>query len=241
MLNFKNCFAYAVSFVFPIVCAVCGKTLHPLSKERICKDCKEKLPKINDVVCQICGTPLEGAEKFCNVCGKSRHLFSFNKMRSVYMYKNEMRSLVLKIKYSNKVFLANDFIDDMADVFRKNSFFNETDFIVPVPLNVIRHFKRGYNQAEFLAQGLAKAINKPLLTKVLVRKKITKPQFKLSKKEREENIKNSFYALSSPQIKNKTILLIDDIVTTGVTVSTCAYELKKAGAKKVYVLTLTRD
>ncbi|MDR1952704.1 MAG: ComF family protein [Elusimicrobiota bacterium] len=239
MLN--KIFLAAVSFVFPIVCSVCGKDLPALSKARICPACKEKLPRIDGFICFTCGRILEGGGKFCRLCSKTRRSYAFDKMRSVYKYKDEMRILILKFKYSNRFYLAKDFLGDMLDVFNKNDFFKETDCIIPVPLNIVRRFRRGYNQAEVLADVLSKAVGKPLLKGILVRKKITKPQFKLSKKERAANIKDSFYARPSPLISKKNILIIDDIVTTGITASTCAAELKKAGAKKVYVLTLAQD
>jgi ComF family protein len=162
-------------------------------------------------------------------------------MRSVYHYEGALRELVLKFKYGSRFFLAEEFAKDLAGAFGEHDFFKSCDFIVPVPLNILRRLKRGYNQAELLALELSKILKKPMLKNVLFRSKITKAQFKLSKKEREKNIKGSFYVKESPLIKKKRILLIDDIATTGTTVSECAYVLKKAGAKEVFVLTLARD
>ncbi|GHT57248.1 hypothetical protein AGMMS50233_10420 [Endomicrobiia bacterium] len=129
----------------------------------------------------------------------------------------------------------------MNETLRQYNFYNDSDFVVPVPLNILRRIKRGYNQAELLAEEISLKTNIPLLKNVLFRKKITKPQFRLSKVERSKNIKGSFFVKNYVIIKNKTILLIDDIATTSITVSSCSLALKTAGAKKVYVLTLARD
>jgi len=162
-------------------------------------------------------------------------------MRSAYKYEDPIRKLVLKFKYSNRMFLAGELSEGMADTARNNVFFGETDIIIPVPLSIVRRIKRGYNQAELLAGELGKKISKPLAKNVLVRKKMTKPQFKLSKRERFENIKDSFTVKNKELIKNKNILLVDDIATTSATASACAKALKEAGCRKVYVITLARD
>ena len=120
-------------------------------------------------------------------------------------------------------------------------FYEEIDFIIPVPLSLTRRIGRGYNQAGLLAQEMSKHCQKPLLSDVLKRSKITKPQFLLSKRERLENLKDSFTVKNADKIKGKTVLLVDDIITSGATVSECAGVLKSAGAKKIYAMSLARD
>jgi ComF family protein len=104
----------------------------------------------------------------------------------------------------------------------------------------MRRIKRGYNQAELLADELSIKTDIPVLKTILLRKKITKPQFKLSKTERFENIKNSFFVKDKEIIKGKNILLIDDIITTSSTVSACSVALKAYGVDKIFILTLAR-
>jgi ComF family protein len=162
-------------------------------------------------------------------------------MRSAYIYKDSVRKLILKFKYSDRMFLAGELAEGMIAVIRNNSFFDETDMVVAVPLSILRRIKRGYNQAQLLACELSKKISKPLVKNILIRKKITKPQFNLSKRERFENIKGSFGVRNKDLIKNKNIMLVDDIATTSATASACAKALKEAGCKKVYVITLARD
>ncbi len=213
-----------------------------LAKERVCGKCIGEFPLIEGLVCQKCGVPLSDGGEFCYACRKNKAGFSFEKMRSAYLYKDSIRSLILKFKYSSRTFLAKDLGVKMAEELQKHDFFNDTDFIVPVPLSITRRIKRGYNQAALLADVISTQTDLPVLNGVLYRKKITKPQFKLSKKERFENMKGSFFANDTMgTIKGKNILLIDDIATTASTASACSAALKHAGAKKVYVFTLARD
>jgi ComF family protein len=237
----KNLNQHFLSFIFPIVCSSCGADLPPLSQTRICAKCRESLPKIQGLVCQKCGLPLPDGGEFCFVCRKNPKEYSFDKMRSVYSYKDNIRKLILNFKYFDRTYLSKDFVPSMVEIFKSEPAFKNIDIIISVPLNIFRRLKRGYNQAQILAEGISQAIGKPQNSHILYRKKMTKAQFKLTKQERRENIKDSFYAKNSSIIKNKTILLIDDIATTGATASACAKTLKKAGAKKVFVLTLARD
>ncbi|MDR2192134.1 MAG: ComF family protein [Endomicrobium sp.] len=158
----------------------------------------------------------------------------------MYLYKGALRKLILKFKYLDRAFLAKDFGAQMANKFKELPFYDKTDCIIPVPLNIIRRIKRGYNQAEVLSREISKLSGIPVFSNILYRKKMTKPQFQLSKEERAKNIKNSFLVKNGELTRKKNILLVDDIVTTGATVSACAAVLKKFGAKKVYALSLAR-
>jgi ComF family protein len=212
-----------------------------VSKERVCINCKNGFDEIKGFVCQKCGLPLEDGGEHCYVCRNTPKKFYFDKMRAAYLYKNSIRKLILKFKYSDRMFLAADLAHGMVNTLKHNAFFDDTDIIIPVPLNIVRKIKRGYNQAALLAEEISKSVSKPVSEKILFRKKITKPQFKLSKKERFDNIKNSFVVKNGDLVKKKNILLVDDIATTSATASACAKVLKEAGASKVCVIALARD
>lgn len=115
---------------------------------------------------------------------------------------------------------------------------NSPDFIMPIPLSPLRFIERGYNQAESLAIGISKAASIPVLSEVLLRPKHTETQTKLSQKARWENMKSAFEVYNSEQIKGKSILLVDDILTTGATLAAASQCLLDAGAKRVDVATL---
>lgn len=229
------------SFFYPVTCSLCGQKLPAEEKNRVCKKCKKDFKEVEGLICTKCGIPLDGGGEHCYVCKDNKNAFFFDRMRSSYLYKDGLRALVLKFKYSDRMFLAADLAAGMVKTFKDNDFYHDADIIIPVPLNIFRRIRRGYNQAALLAFEISRHTLKPVSEKVLIRKKITKPQFKLSKKERFDNIKDSFAVKKGAAVKNKNVLLIDDIVTTSATVSACANALKKAGAAKVNVLTLARD
>ena len=237
----KDFFLKIVNFFYPITCSVCGDDLNCLSRTKICDKCKKSFPVIRNLVCQKCGMPLYDGGEYCYVCKKRPKEYNFDKMRSVYLYKDSLRNLVLKFKYSDRFFLAEDFGSFMYEMMKLYDFYKDAEFIIPVPLNIVRRIKRGYNQAEMLADAISSKADIPVLKKVLFRKKITKPQFKLSKLDREKNIKDSFFVKNNDILRGKTVILIDDIVTTSATVSACSLALKTAGAEKVCVLALARD
>ncbi|MDR1522947.1 MAG: ComF family protein [Endomicrobium sp.] len=237
----KKIFLKVINLIYPLTCSLCGRDLSAVYKYRICNNCKESLNKIKNNVCEKCGIPLDSGGNLCYACKKDLKIYKFDKLRSVYLYKGHLRKLILKFKYSKRTFLYKDFAFEMSKLIQEYEFFKNSDFIIPVPLNILRKIKRGYNQAELLAEGVSIQSGIPMLTNILFRKKVTKPQFRLSKFERVKNIQNSFVVKNKSAIKDRTILLIDDIATTCSTISVCANVLKDSGAKNVFVLTLARD
>ncbi|MDR3112610.1 MAG: ComF family protein [Elusimicrobiota bacterium] len=239
----KNFFLKTANFFFPLTCSICKNELDALSENRICPQCQKSLIFIKEPICQKCGLSLPTLEygKHCYMCRKSIREYDFESLRSSYFYKGNLRELVLNFKYSSKIFLARDFGNALFKTFSENDFYFQTDFIIPIPLNIFRYLKRGYNQAYILAKELSLKSKIPLLENTLVRRRITKPQFKLSRIERQKNIAGSFAIKNENLIKSKNILLVDDIATTCHTLSFCARILKQFGAKKVYALTLARD
>lgn len=125
----------------------------------------------------------------------------------------------------------------MLYAFEKENITN-IDLIVPVPLHRSRKAERGYNQAELLAKYLSSKLGIPLNSRNLIRTKATKIQNKLSRHEREQNLKDAFIIRQSNVFKDKRILLVDDIFTTGATVNECSRILMECGVKEVYVITI---
>ena len=118
--------------------------------------------------------------------------------------------------------------------------FEKTDIIIPVPLHWRRKLKRMYNQADVLGELLAKKLNKSYRSNLLIRRKNTHTQENKTLQERLKNVRNAFQINKHLVIEGKSILIIDDVLTTGATMNACAKELKKNGAKAVYVLTIAQ-
>jgi ComF family protein len=117
----------------------------------------------------------------------------------------------------------------------------ENSILIPIPMEIKKLKKRGYNQSEELAKELGHLINVPTTSQVLIKVKKTLPQMQLSAKERSENLKNAFLVKNHQEIQGKKIWLVDDVYTTGSTMEECAKTLKQAGAKQVWGIAIARE
>lgn len=226
-------------FIFPVTCAVCGRCLPSDDRFRICGPCREEI-KFIDLYCGKCGKPLLYGGAHCYRCLKTGVKYSFESIRSVCLYDGKIKEIIHSFKYSGKEYLGEYLNGLLAGYIRGGRDFpsDEIDSVVPVPLHWSRKFKRGYNQAEILAGGVAGVLKKELVPDAVVRIKPTKPQFGLSREERFENTKGVFSVRKKGLIKDKVVLLVDDVCTTGSTFEGCSHALKSAGAAKIYGLTL---
>ncbi|MCX8023574.1 MAG: ComF family protein [Thermanaerothrix sp.] len=160
-----------------------------------------------------------------------------NQIRSWAIYQGPLRKAVHGLKYHRNLALGDYFAPALIEVFLAQKW--DIDLIIPVPLSPNRRRQRGYNQAEILATPLALAIQKPLASRALIKRRETPSQVGQSASERQENIRDAFIAYPR-SVSSHRILLIDDVITTGATMSACAEALLKAGASAVFGLTLAR-
>lgn len=212
----------------------------------ICPDCWKDLHFITDPKCKCCGYPFEInlgndysalGEQRCGACQKVER--SFDKAVSALRYDDDSRQMVIGFKHHDRVEYAAYFTKLLSQA--GAALFYDVDMIIPVPLHKKRLLSRRYNQSALLSRLLAREHAIEHNVKLLERTKNTPPQQgNLSK--RFKNVKGAFKVGPDHKnaIKNKTILLIDDVYTTGSTAENCARSLKKAGAAKVYVLTVFR-
>jgi len=159
---------------------------------------------------------------------------------SLGIYDGVLKDAIGLFKYRAKLVLAKPFAKLLIEF--AESFINmeRYDIIVPVPLHSAKFREREFNQAEFLAEPVAKKFGIPYSRKVLLREKVTPPQSYLKKSERLKNLKNAFRTHNTKVAYRKKILLVDDVFTTGATANECAKVLVDSGAKNVSVLTLAR-
>ncbi|MDX1975350.1 MAG: ComF family protein [Rickettsiales bacterium] len=228
-----------LDILFPPQCLNC-RALVP-SHGTLCLTCWNNVTFITDPMCDACGLPFEfdvGPGSLCGEC--LRELPPYAKARAAFRYDDHSRGMVLRLKYHDQTYLSTIFGPWLAKAGKE--LLADSDVIVPVPLHYWRFVSRRYNQSALLAQQLAKQTQKTLLLDGLKRTRATKAQIGLTREQREKNVRNAFSVPHKYQapIKGKTILLIDDVMTTGSTIESCAKALIKAGAMRVNVLTLSR-
>jgi len=226
-----------LNFLFPPFCPICGRKL----KEReslICERCYENIKTITPPFCKRCGAPLKKGEKGCKYC--SQENFYFSTVRGLGFFTPPLSEMIHLLKYERKTKIAERLGILMGNLFRLDPALSDTNIILPVRLHASRLRESGYNQSQLLAEEVSEITGKEIMNYVVIRKKPTKSQTTLSHKEREENLKNAFKVVSPESIFNKTILVVDDVMTTGTTLNELAKILKEEGAKQVYGLVLAR-
>lgn len=236
METIKEVFNAVLETLFPseITCFLCGNEVYE-SKFCLCDKCEKELPVVKKR-CLRCGSPIYSDANYCLTCKNTvRH---FNFARSPLIYKEGIAKAIKDFKYEKKTYLAKYFGRFLFEEFNKFKETHPVDLIVPIPLSNERFKERGFNQSELLANELSALSNIPVDSTSLIRVKNTSTQTALSFQERQENLENAFKVENKNAIKGKVVLLVDDVLTTGSTVSHAGETLKKAGAKAIYVLTL---
>lgn len=183
-----------------------------------------------------CGKELRQEEKeYCHDCQTKKHIYEQG--MALYQYES-IRMAVYRFKYGGRSEYAKFFGQDMARHMGADIHLWQVDAIVPVPIHKSRKSIRGYNQAELLAEALGEYLHIPVEKTLLKRCKKTRPLKDLGEWERQNNLKKAFH-ITQNDVKLKTIMVVDDIYTTGSTIDACAKELKEAGVQKVYSVSLT--
>ncbi len=222
--------------LFPRRCAVCGDIVTP-GGAKVCRDCEGVLKYVEEPYCLKCGAPLkESEEAFCADCSTREH--KFDRGRAAFVYNDIMSLSIYGFKYNKRQEYAEFYAQEIAKRLGRFIRSVKPDALVPIPLNKKRFIKRGYNQAELISNELSKLIGVPVDSGLLVRAKNTKPQKNLSGEERENNLKRAFKIVRN-DVSLKTVMLIDDIYTTGSTIDSAAGCLKEYGVKGVYFVVLS--
>lgn len=226
-----------ILFPSKIKCVLCGEDLKQKQEIEICKKCLKQITFIDENHCCLrCGELITGQGHYCLNC--MNHKRKFDIARSVVVYEGPVQQLIYGFKFGGKPYLSATIGNMMA---QKLSFLNwNFDAIVPVPVSKSRLKERGYNQALLLANQIAPYFNKPVF-EVLEKYKQTKDQVGLNFQERQQNLEGSIKVCQKDQVVGKSILLVDDVMTTGATANICAEQLFKAGAKSVMLLTFAHS
>lgn len=221
-----------VFFPSDYTCLFCGREI--FSGRSVCEDCKKTLPYNDGYICDKCGRKTFAPVSYCDSCkGKELH---FDIARSAYTYEKPINYALMNLKYNNFKYLAREFAKDLKKVYLKT--FYPCDVITFVPTSKEKLKERGYNQSEMMAVALSKELSLPVICDAVIKTRNTESQVGLNQKERLINLSGSFSVKNRKDIKDKTVLLIDDVFTTGTTATLVSEKLKNAGATSVFVLTV---
>ncbi|MDD5680234.1 MAG: ComF family protein [Candidatus Omnitrophica bacterium] len=213
-----------LELIYPRFCLICRRGLEQYDKFSLCEACRKGIKRNVPPLSEGCGDN----ERY------------FDSVKSVTAYEGVMRECIHKFKYNGSLALEGLFADLLTDFAEKHIDVKRFDCIIPVPLSRVKLRERTFNQAEILASSLSRKFGLPCINNNLIRAKSGKSQITLSKSERLKDIKGAFKVKNSALLKDKSVLLVDDVFTTGATVRECSKMLKESGVKYIEVLTLAR-
>jgi competence protein ComFC len=226
---------------FPSDCELCSRLLEHPDERIVCRSCLQGLKPRRTSFCLCCGKFFDdsGEPHYCRACVMKRPAFSLH--RSCGQYFGSLKDIIILYKYRGFRVLGNAlaaFV--LLALGREASLWWEVDSMIPVPLFPEKEKQRGFNQAAVLAKELARRKNVEMIERQLIKVKNTPPQTSLEAADRHRNLKGAFEVIPNHRIKGKTVLLIDDVYTTGSTLQECSLALMKAGALEVRALTIAQ-
>jgi ComF family protein len=230
--TFGTIFFKIIDFLIPPRC-ICTQIIS--HDELLCHDCFVKLDPVI-YFCKSCGVPYTMAiEDICELCFTSASNSQKLCGRSALFYNDFSKEWIMRLKYGDQTQMAKKMAYWMVRC--DPDFFKDIDYIVPVPIHFWRLLKRRYNQSALIANHISRFWKKPVLHSALYKTKPTPSQGEKTRKERHDNIKSSFAVKNKQHLAGKHILLVDDVLTTGATLSECNRVLYEAGAASVKYLT----
>ena len=217
-----------IDLIFPNRCPLCGNVIH--WSIDYCDKCYSDLPETGDEFCHRCGN---------DTCICRDKDFSFLICYSAYYYHGTARSAVIYLKNTRNYIFPRMAAEKIVSDMKSDTYYFEVDCIVPVPMTASKQRRRGYNQAEVIAEALSELLNVPIVNNVIIKKHSFKEQHKLTSVSRNRNADKIYIKTDSTAVKDKTVLLCDDVMTTGSTLNKCAEILIEMGAQAVIVAAAT--
>lgn len=226
---------------FPTVCELCSCLLEFPDERVVCRSCLQGMKPRRTSFCICCGKFFDdsGEPHFCRQCVMKRPAFSVH--RSCGSYSGSLKDIIILFKYRGFRVLGKALAEFACQTLgREEALWWEVDSMIPVPLFPEKEKQRGFNQASILTRELAKRKKIELIEGHLIKVKSTSPQTSLEAADRHQNLKGAFAVVDFQGIKGKTVLLVDDVFTTGSTIHECSVALLKAGAREVRAITLAQ-
>jgi ComF family protein len=235
----RRTFAALLELIFPPVCVTCGGLIST-DRRHLCDACLDRIVRIGRPLCTVCGKPFLTAGDDDHLCGACMHKRPpFAEARSFGVYGGVLLEAVHLFKYHHQTALSS-VLCGIAETHDWGGLDPKRyDVIVPVPLHKRRLYERGFNQAMLLCRGLGEAWGIEVEETGLARTRQTAAQIRLTPAEREQNVRGAF-AVTGDVFTGRRVLLVDDVYTTGATVTECSRVLMEAGAEAVGVLTIAR-
>jgi competence protein ComFC len=210
----------------------------------LCVNCENQLEKNENTICTFCrhDLPLTNFTNYSeNKIAKTFYgRIIIEKANTLLFYRKEgiTKKLIHELKYKGNEEIGSFFGNWLGEILKQNNEFSDINLIVPVPLHPKKLKQRGYNQVSKFGEKLSYHLNKPFLENVLLRTSTSKTQTFKARFERFNNNETKFQSNNTSSFKNKHILLIDDVITTGATIESCAKELQKTEGVKISILTM---
>jgi ComF family protein len=229
--------ASLLEFFLPRMCLFCGVPVGETAVVAVCPECEAQITWVASPLCTCCGRMFasrDGADRVCGDCQTDPPPFA--RARAAALYDGPVAHAITRFKFSRQL----AFLPVMQHWLQRPlclELMAAADFLAPVPLHPKRIKNRGFNQSLLLARAFP---GTPVAREALIRTRPTPPQVGLNPKERQDNVKGAFAVTDPARVKGKSLLLIDDLYTTGSTAKECARVLLKAGARRVEVLTVAR-
>ena len=235
-----------IDIIYPPRCRICrtflrgGEGSRDQQTHPVCRTCFNNFTEITSPHCSICRRPFHGTiedDHPCEACLRDEPFY--DRLGAPYLYDGGVMEAIHALKYGGRTSLV-DAVGPLLVSFAEDWLDQDDGIIMPVPLHPKRLRERGFNQSLLLAREVASGTGRELDYLSLQRTRYTKPQTGLKSDDRRKNVRGAFGLTDRINMKNRSVILVDDVATTGNTLNECARILKKAGCKKVLCLVLAR-
>ncbi len=201
----------------------------------ICPGCWSSVKKWEGGQCQRCGNQVAGKKSLCELCLIPG--WGCSEVKTIGPFEAPLSDVIHMLKYSDAISVSRKLGAIMAERIVSDQKYNKADLVLAVPLHSARERERGYNQAQLLAEQLGRALGVASPKGLVARCRHTKSQTTMNKEQRHRNVEGIFAVQNPDRIKDKTVILVDDVLTTGATIGSCGQSLLAAGAREVLALT----